>query len=391
MSPKLPSRTQSIRAVELFCGIGGFRLACDRTGINTLFANDLNPLAARVYVDRFPGHSFVLGDIREQKQAIPPHDLLTAGFPCQPFSSAGKKMGTRDARGTLFGDIVDVLRARQPRWFVLENVKRLLTMESGEHFLTIVSALSELGYVLEWRLLNARGFGLAQNRPRVFITGRLDSRPGISLVQDAELSKLGAAESAMLATPAYWPQLGSSARKFGTWGQVVGGRCATVDLPVPIVSSNSPLLRDVLESEVGREFDFTESTIERLKNSERVCRFVDGVEILSNQRGGARMGYTVFGINGLAPTLTATTSRHYERFEVSGRYRRLTSVEYARLQGFPDDHCRVASTYDQYGLYGNAVPPPMAEWCIARLTSESVASYPRAEHTLFEHSGATVE
>ena len=391
MSLNISNRTRGIRAVELFCGIGGFRLACDRIGIETLFANDLNPLAARVYSDRFPNHSFVLGDIREQKQAIPPHDLLTAGFPCQPFSSAGKKLGTRDARGTLFGDIVDVLRSRQPRWFVLENVKRLLTMEAGEHFLTIVSALSELGYVLEWRLLNARGFGLAQNRPRVFITGRLDSRPGLSLIQDAELSKLDTADSTLLAATEYWPHLSSMARKFGTWGQVVGGRCATIDLPSPVISSQPRLLRDVLEPVVGREFDFTESTIERLKNSERVCRFIDGVEILSNQRGGARMGYTVFGINGLAPTLTATTSRHYERFELDGRYRRLTSVEYARLQGFPDNHCAAASTYDQYGLYGNAVPPPMAEWCVGRLISGSLTACPRAEPTLFEHSGAAGE
>jgi DNA (cytosine-5)-methyltransferase 1 len=103
------------------------------------------------------------------------------------------------------------------------------------------------------------------------------------------------------------------------------------------------------------------------------------------------MGYTVFGINGLAPTLTATTSRHYERFEVDGRYRRLTSVEYARLQGFPDNHCAAASTYEQYGLYGNAVPPPMAEWCVGRLISGSLTVCPRAEPTLFEHSGAAGE
>lgn len=384
-------KDRTLRAVELFSGIGGFRLACDSRCIDTVFANDINSLAARVYSARFGRRAFYEGDIREFKRLIPAHDLLTAGFPCQPFSSAGKKLGTRDPRGTLFGEIVDVLEARQPRWFVLENVKRLLTMESGEHFLAIVSALSRLGYVLEWRLLNARCVGLAQNRPRVFLTGRRDSRPGLLLADAAELSRFRADERDLLASPDDWPDLQSMPRRFGTWGQVIDGKCATVDIPFPDVPSDAPRLRDVLEDSVAAEFDFTESTIERLKHSERVCRFIDGVEILSNQCGGARMGYTVFGVNGLAPTLTATTSRHYERFEIHGRYRRLTPIEYARLQGFPDDHCAAVSLYEQYGLYGNAVPPPMAEWCIARITSGSLLARPRPTPTLFESMRASRE
>ncbi len=96
---------------------------------------------------------------------------------------------------------------------------------------------------------------------------------------------------------------------------------------------------------------------------------MQGVEILSNQAGGARMGYTVFGVEGLAPTLTATTSRHYERYKVGSRYRRLTNVEYARIQGFPDDHCAPVAIYEQYRLFGNAVPPPMAHWVVERALS----------------------
>ena len=76
------------------------------------------------------------------------------------------------------------------------------------------------------------------------------------------------------------------------------------------------------------------------------------------------MGYTVFGINGVAPTLTATPSRHYERYHIGNRYRRLTNIEYARIQGFADDHCASVSVYNQYALFGNAVPPPMAKWAI---------------------------
>ena len=79
------------------------------------------------------------------------------------------------------------------------------------------------------------------------------------------------------------------------------------------------------------------------------------------------MGYTVFGIDGIAPTLTAATSRHYERYKVGDRYRRLTNVEYARLQGFPDDHCSAVSIYNQYALYGNAIPPVFANWVLDKI------------------------
>ena len=82
------------------------------------------------------------------------------------------------------------------------------------------------------------------------------------------------------------------------------------------------------------------------------------------------MGYTVFGVNGLAPALTASHSRHYERYQVGERFRRLTHIEYARLQGFPDHHCEGVSPFNQYVLFGNAVPPPMAKWVISRLVYE---------------------
>lgn len=104
------------------------------------------------------------------------------------------------------------------------------------------------------------------------------------------------------------------------------------------------------------------------KNSP-VNRLVQGVEILSNQSGGARMGYTIFGVNGVAPTLTSTTSRHYERYKIGDRYRRLTNVEYARIQDFADTHCSRASVYDQYALLGNAVPPPIVGWVLDRLNA----------------------
>lgn len=95
------------------------------------------------------------------------------------------------------------------------------------------------------------------------------------------------------------------------------------------------------------------------------------------------MGYTIFGISGVAPTLTSTTSRHYERYKIGNRYRRLTNVEYARLQGFPDDHCKAVSVYEQYALFGNAVPPPLVEWVMGQLAYDGTSPHrlPRQKET----------
>ncbi len=130
-------------------------------------------------------------------------------------------------------------------------------------------------------------------------------------------------------------------------------------------------LRDVLQSNVDDQFDFTATTLKWIHENTVVNKLVDGVRIISNQRGGARMGYTIFGTDGVAPTLTSATSRHYERYFVDGKYRRLTNIEYARIQGFSDHHCSSETIYDQYALFGNAVPPPMAGWAIGHLLSDA--------------------
>lgn len=360
-----------MKAIELFAGIGGFKLALESLAIRSIWANDISPNACKVYEKQFGQGSIVSGDIRELLRQIPEHDLLTAGFPCQPFSAAGKKKGIYDARGTLFEVIVDVLKQRRPAYFVLENVKRLLTMESGFHFATILSSLAELDYQIEWRLLNSMYMGLPQNRQRVFIVGTprqpstFDSSIPFRLAEPEEISpvKIDERERFCLMD---WTAIEDHGKRFPNWGVAMGGRFFGADIEFTSYRQAVVPLRTVLESGPQPEFDFTETTLTWIHENTPVHRFIQGVEILSNQAGGARMGYTIFGINGVAPTLTSTTSRHYERYKVDDRYRRLTNVEYARVQGFPDDHCSAVTVYDQYALFGNAVPPTMAAWVIRR-------------------------
>jgi len=371
-----------MQAVELFAGIGGFRVATDRVGIKTVWANDMSSKACGVYRGRFGAAGLHEADFVEVRTSVPTHDLLTGGFPCQPFSSAGKKEGLRDSRGTLFQHIVDTLKIHRPRFFVLENVKRLLTMEAGEHFATILSALAELDYFVEWRLLNAMHFGLPQNRERVFLVGELithrNFRPWSAeytpakLVNIADLAALLDKQDRLFSAEE-WRPIARHKRRFEDWGLAYRGQFFANDLPLFSTAKPTVRLSDVLETDVADEFDFTDTTLKWLHKNTPVNRLVNGVEILSNQRGGARMGYTIFGIKGVAPTLTSTTSRHYERYKVGDRYRRLTNIEYARIQGFEDDHCQEATIYDQYALFGNAVPPPMAEWVIRQLESSGIS------------------
>lgn len=359
---------KGLRTVELFAGIGGFRIAADNLGLETVWANDINEKAVTVYRDRFGENSIALGDVNDFIDAVPAHDVLTGGFPCQPFSRAGKKMGVEDYRGTLFESIVRILDKRKPSFFVLENVNSLLFLANGRHFRTILFALAELGYKIEWRVFNAVAFGLPQQRLRVLIAGCREAVANEAcLVAERDLASLSSQKRAQIEDVRHWPKIVETRGKFPQWGLAWGPCCVSADIPPPQEFVSMRKLKDVLQGNVPDEFDFTANTLKRIEQSVFIDKFYNGVHILYNQGHGARMGYTIFGTDGVAPTLTASASRHYERYEIGGRYRRLTNIEYARLQGFPDNHCQAVSVYDQYKLYGNAVPPQIAEHVLRRV------------------------
>lgn len=373
---------KKLRAVELFAGIGGFRIASEERGIETVWANDIDEIASTAYTNAFGKESYHKGDIWSLIDRTPPHDILTGGFPCQPFSSAGKKMGIEDPRGTLFEAIVRILKKHEPSYFVLENVKRLLVMDSGKHFATILAALSALDYRIEWRLLNTKDFGLPQNRQRVVIIGRhnrlstnlnYSASEFLRLINETEFNMLSPKDVINFLDGSGWSDIPKHGKSFPNWGVAYRGQFFGRDIRIFDEAVKRVILEDVLEKEPDEMFDMTASTLKRLGGDTNTVRekFVGGVEILSNQAGGARMGYTIFGVNGLAPTLTSSTSRHYERYKIGEHYRRLTNVEYARIQGFPDNHCSAVGLRHQYVLYGNAVAPQLVGWAMDKLLLES--------------------
>ena len=170
--------------IDLFAGIGGFRLGLEKHGLKCAFSADFDEKACETYSLNFEEQKPI--DITKlNAKSIPRHDILCAGFPCQPFSIAGYRRGFEDVRGTLFFDIFRILQENKPDIFILENVKGLINHDGGKTFKTMLNYLAKtinyqknqdkyaenLGYNVHWKILNASDFGVPQNRERVFIVG----------------------------------------------------------------------------------------------------------------------------------------------------------------------------------------------------------------------------
>jgi DNA (cytosine-5)-methyltransferase 1 len=139
--------------------------------------SEIDKYAIQIYQSHFPEHKNYGNAATINASELPDFDLLVGGFPCQAFSIAGKRRGFDDTRGTLFFDIARILKEKRPRNFILENVKGLLSHNGGATFKTIITTLTELGYCVEWQVLNAKNFGVPQNRERVFIVGHFGGIP----------------------------------------------------------------------------------------------------------------------------------------------------------------------------------------------------------------------
>lgn len=181
-----------VRFIDLFAGIGGirkgFELACGELGLQCkcVFTSEIKPHAVDVLKQNNPDE-FVYGDIRLIREAyIPDFDFLLAGFPCQAFSSAGKRLGFLDTRGTLYFEVERILKAKQPEGFILENVEGLVTHDRenktdkmGRTLTTILQSLQNLGYHVDWRVLNSKDFGVPQDRKRIYIIGTKTEKPNM--------------------------------------------------------------------------------------------------------------------------------------------------------------------------------------------------------------------
>lgn len=292
----MATETKQIRFIDLFCGIGGFHTAAAKQGWKAVMACDINESAAKAYEANYGLKP--VGDIRalDAKQ-IPDHEVLLAGFPCQPFSICGDRKGFQDARGTLFFEIARILEAKKPPYFVLENVKMLAGDNGGKTIKRIVAILRKLGYTVEWKILNALNFGLPQKRERVLIVGR------------------------KIKTAYKWP---------------VGN--------VPMKP-----LEEILEKNVPRSY-YASPRIRQLRQAahKATCK----PAIWHQNKGG--------NISSHPYSCALRAGASYNYLLVDG-IRRPTPRELLRLQGFPDTFKMVCTPADTRTQAGNAVPVPLIE------------------------------
>ncbi len=389
MSPKAGGakrpKAKQKRVVELFAGVGGFRLALETRGDwKVVWSNQWEPgkkkqHASDCYVRHFGRRGHICEDIakvtqwsRGEGMKIPPHELLVGGFPCQDYSVATTNAkGIEGKKGVLWWEIHKVLNDRKPPYFLLENVDRLLkspTKQRGRDFAIMLSSMATLGYAVEWRVINAADYGFPQKRRRVYMVGRRikGATPRPTNPYDI-LTRTGVLARAFPAHPtrAIYPTLfeedppnmslpkdlvkisrtfGEGSKPFRNAGLMFDRKVWTVDL-VPDYTGERTLLRDVLQSDeaVPEEFYVPEQQLQiwrRLKGAKNEERSHNGSGITYHYSEGA----IPFPDPTDRPSRTVVTGeggRSPSRFKhivltQDGRYRRLTPVELERLNGFDD-------------------------------------------------------
>ncbi|MCX6756321.1 MAG: DNA (cytosine-5-)-methyltransferase [Candidatus Nomurabacteria bacterium] len=289
--------------------------------------SEIDKYAIEIYKKHFPTHKNYGDIIKIKEKELPDFDFLCGGFPCQSFSIAGKRKGFHDTRGTMFFEICRILKQKQPRLLLLENVKGLLSHDEGRTFATIIRSLDELGYNVQWQVLNSKNFGVPQNRERVFIVGSLRkvSRP--------EIFPFTENNSEDIVLPTITTRV-------------------TADSNGTYVGKRSP--RQIIGGSQGN----------RVYDPKGIST------TLASQAGGlgAKTGlYAVGGLqkhqvprkDGNSPTLTQAMGKGGGQTPIVWskdiKIRRLTPKECERLQGFPDNWTTGVSDTQRYKTLGNAV------------------------------------
>lgn len=335
--------SQQLRYFSMFSGVGGFELGIQRAALsvwdrqtentesstseqsmesttkglqpnrdkpNTEFRrntgevscigySEIDKYAIKVYERHFNGHRNYGDATKINPNGLPDFDLLVGGFPCQAFSIAGKRKGFDDTRGTLFFDIARILENKRPRHLVLENVKGLLSHDSGKTFQTILGVLSDLGYGVEWQILNSKDFGVPQNRERIFFIGHLRGECGRKV----------------------FPITGGTGKNLE---QLIGG------------------------SQGNRVYD-TSGISSTIASQAGGLGAKTGLYAMRGRENGQQLEPSGDYTN----TITSVTKDNL--WIEKSRIRRLTPKECERLQGFPDDWTAGESDTQRYKMCGNAV------------------------------------
>lgn len=311
--------------IDLFAGIGGMRLAYEFVGGKCVYSNEWNKFSQQTYEANFGEKPD--GDITKvDEMTIPDHDILVAGFPCQPFSiagvskknSLGRATGFEDkTQGTLFFDVCRIIKAKRPKAFMLENVKNLESHDKGKTFQIIKESLDELDYEVFYKVLDGQNY-VPQHRERIIIVGFDRKRYGKGISFEFNL------------TP----------------------------------KKQKPVMADILEDNVDSKYTL----------SDKLWAYLQAYAAKHKAKGNG-FGYGIAKPDGISRTLSARYYKDGSEILIEQRNnnpRRLTPRECARLQGFPDTFKIVVSDGQAYKQFGNSVVVPLIE-NVALLVSDEIA------------------
>ena len=364
-----------MKFIDLFAGIGGFRYGLQKVEIESesssdnesgasqhgqrafhcVWSNEWDKYANQIYAKHF--RECDSRDIRTvDTKDIPDHDLLCAGFPCQSFSIAGKRLGFEDTRGTMFFEIARIIRDKRPRYFLLENVKGLLSHDEGKTFQTILGVLSDLGYEYQWQVLNSKNFGVPQNRERVFIVGHLreTSRPEVFPIGESysisHQTKYAEQAGRSRISSTIDARYGSLRNAGETYLHYIGGIRGKRDMWLKDDKQNS---RNFSQGQRVYSSDGIASTIAGNAGGLGGKTGLYAIPVLTPDRMEKRQNGRRFKNDG-DPAFTLTSQDKHGVYD-GLNIRRLTPIECERLQGFPDNWTEGISDTQRYKCLGNAV------------------------------------
>ena len=386
------------RVFSMFSGIGGFEvgLLMSEKDVELVGFSEVDKYAIEIFEKQFKGIKNYGNATTINESELPDFDLLVGGFPCQAFSVAGKRKGFEDTRGTLFFDVARILSHKKPKHFILENVKGLLSHDSGRTFQTILKVLADIGYMVQWEVCNSKNYGVPQNRERVYIVGHLRgrSRPEVFPIGEVktENNKLNKPKEIT-------KDLAQAYRVYDTDGlsttlRAVGGGVGAKTGLYQIIKRSGKVKADQENASCltgGARGDGNHSytdwivqaclTPDRKEKSQNGRRFKDHEEpmftLTSQDKHGVmiteatKKGYAIAkvgdSINLTAPSSKTRRGRVGKQIAntidtgaqqytlTASKIRRLTPTECERLQGFPDGWTEGISDTQRYKCLGNAV------------------------------------
>lgn len=293
--------------IDLFAGLGGFRLALESLGAKCVYSSEWDKFAQEVYCENFG--EIPDGDITKvDENQIPEHDILCAGFPCQAFSISGKQRGFEDSRGTLFFDVARIVKAKKPKVVFMENVKNFATHDKGKTLSVVKSTMTELGYTFNYKVLNATDYGIPQKRERIYM---------VCFRKDLDVKEFSFPKAFVL-------------------------QKHVEDFLLNDEKLVSNLYVDRPDTYYNNETDN--------KTSNKSIRL--GIV----NKGG--QGERIYSTKGIAITLSANGGGVFAKtggYLINGKPRRLHQRECARLMGFPDTYIMAKNKNQAYKQFGNSV------------------------------------